>query len=217
MGVVSSVRSLAGTKERRYLRQYSGWTIQILRRPFVAMMQTTESRERNYLGATERASSPVRRFLIQSQVSSIVMVVRDIIRDKPPQMALVRRNHVIQQISSTTSNPAFRHSILPGTANCCVQRFNTDASNCCRHLESVLRIVVQDEVIRIRNVRECFAQLLRDPVAGQVRCDAEVQDAPAVVGNDKKAIEDVNVIVGTVKKSMAAMPSRWLRRNANQR
>ena len=52
------------------------------------MVQTTQSRERNYLGATKGASSPVRHFLIQSQVSSIVMVVRNIIRDKSPQMEI---------------------------------------------------------------------------------------------------------------------------------
>lgn len=155
------------------------------------MMQTTESRERNYLGATERASSPVRRFLIQSQVSSIVMVVSDIIRDKPPQMTLVRRNHVVQQLTSATSNPPFGHAILPGAAECCLQRFNAHASNWRRHLESVFRIVVQDEVIRIGNIRECFAQLLRDPDASRVRSDVEVQDPPAVVRNDEKAVEDV--------------------------
>lgn len=122
----------------------------------------------------------------------VVLVVRDIIRDKPPQMALVRRNHVVQQLTSTTSNPPFGRAILPGAAECCLQRFNTHASNCRRHLESVFRIVVQDEVIRIGNIRECFAQLLRDPDASRVRNDVEVQDPPALVRNDEKAVEDGN-------------------------
>ena len=119
------------------------------------------------------------------------MVVRNIIRDKPPQMTLVRRNHVVQQLTSATSNPPFGHAILPGAAECCLQRSDPHASNCRRHLESVFRIVVQDEVIRIGNIRECFAQLLRDPDAGRLGGDVEVQDAPAVVRNDEKAIEDV--------------------------
>ena len=39
-------------------------------------------------------------------------------------------------------------------------------------------------------------------------CDIEVQDTPTVVTDDEKTIERLKVIVGTVKKSIAAIASR---------
>ena len=37
--------------------------------------------------------------------------------------------------------------------------------------------------------------------------DVEMQDTPAIEADDKEAVEDAEVIVGTVKKSMAAIAS----------
>jgi len=47
--------------------------------------------------------------------------------------------------------------------------------------------------------------------------DVKVQDAPTIVADHEEAVEKPKVIVGTVKKSIAAMASRWLRRKTSQR
>jgi hypothetical protein len=48
-------------------------------------------------------------------------------------------------------------------------------------------------------------------------CDVAVQNAAAIVADDEEAVVMLKVTVGTVKKSMAAMASRWLRTKASQR
>jgi hypothetical protein len=42
---------------------------------------------------------------------------------------------------------------------------------------------------------------------GRMLREVEVQDTPAIMADDKEAVEDAEVIVGTVKKSMAAIAS----------
>jgi hypothetical protein len=56
-----------------------------------------------------------------------------------------------------------------------------------------------------------------DPTARGILRDVYGQDASPIVANDEEAVERPNVIVGTVKKSMAAIASRWFRRKASQR
>jgi hypothetical protein len=47
--------------------------------------------------------------------------------------------------------------------------------------------------------------------------DVEMQNAPTVVADDKKTVEHTEGDCWQVKKSIATMASRWLRKNASQR
>jgi hypothetical protein len=55
---------------------------------------------------------------------------------------------------------------------------------------------------------KCFSQLLNNPDAGRMASDVEVEDAPPIMADDEEAVETPKVIVGTVKKSIAAIASR---------
>jgi hypothetical protein len=57
-------------------------------------------------------------------------------------------------------------------------------------LLSELRIAIENEVLVAGVEWEGLAQLLADPTVGRVSGDIEVQNAPSVVGDDKKAVED---------------------------
>ena len=82
-------------------------------------------------------------------------------------------------------------------------------SNRSRDFESILRVVVKDdEELRGGLIRKGFAHLLGDPVAGRMSRDVAVQNATTVMADDEEAVEHLNVSVGTVKKSIAAMASR---------
>ncbi len=69
----------------------------------------------------------------------------------------------------------------------------------------------------LRVVGKSLTQLLRDPEAGRMPGDVEMQNASAVMGNDKEAVQDSKGNGGNGKKSIAAMASRWLCRKAFQR
>lgn len=65
---------------------------------------------------------------------------------------------------------------------------------------------------RDRLIREGFSQLLDNPGARGMTRHVAVENAPSVVADDEETVEEAKVAVGTVKKSMAAIASRWLQR-----
>jgi hypothetical protein len=47
-------------------------------------------------------------------MNSVVVIVSDELRQKPPEMALVQGKDVVQQLTSATANPAFRNPFCQG-------------------------------------------------------------------------------------------------------
>jgi hypothetical protein len=58
-----------------------------------------------------------RGVLVQANVSSVLMVVGKVVTPKPPKMRFVQGNNVVEQFATRTTDPALRHSVLPGAAN----------------------------------------------------------------------------------------------------
>jgi len=106
-------------------------------------------------------------------------------------MSLVQRNHVVEQLTPTASNPALSHSILPGTSNRRLHRCDLHRVDCGGHLKTILCVMVKDDEPVSRLIRKSFAQLLDDPTAGRMPRDIEVQDAFPVVADDEEAVEHV--------------------------
>jgi len=86
-----------------------------LRRSIVAVMQSTDSRTRHDEAGTCRRSSTGGRSLLQSEMRSILVVVRDVFRKQPLQMPFVQRNHVIEEITSAAFHPTLSDAVLPRT------------------------------------------------------------------------------------------------------
>ena len=123
-------------------------------------------------------------------------------------MAFVNCDDVIQEITPATPYPTLCNSILPRTFERGADRIHHQGSNRCGDFQSILGITIKDDEPRSGSKWKCFSQLLDDPQACRMPCDIEVQDAPTIVTDDEKAIEHLKVIVGTVKKSIAAIASR---------
>ena len=74
-----------------------------------------------------------------------------------------------------------------------------------------------EEILRLLAVFPCLVQLQCDPerigIAGRV----EEKDSTTVVTDDEKAVHNAEVRVGTVKKSIAAIASRWFRKKVSHR
>jgi hypothetical protein len=85
----------------------------------VTMVQSTESRE-----GVDCALSPTSdrywstgwRILRQSEVGSIFMVVAHILGHQPLEVLRMQYDHVVEQVSSATPDPALRDTVLPRTA-----------------------------------------------------------------------------------------------------
>jgi hypothetical protein len=71
--------------------------------PLVTMMQPPESFMRKDTTGSCRANPSPRRFHLESKMSSVLVIVADIIREESLQMLPVDRNHVIEQIVQALS------------------------------------------------------------------------------------------------------------------
>jgi hypothetical protein len=74
---------------------------------------------------------------------------------------------------------------------------------------SVEAVAIAGEKHRRRLVRKGIADLLRSPRGARGRRYVEVHDAPAFAGEVTNTNKTREVAVGTVKKWMTQMPSRW--------
>ena len=83
------------------------------------MMLSAESRKGVNLAShqrTHRCWPTRRRVLRESEVGPIFMVVAHILGQQPLEVLLIQDDHVVQQVSSATPDPALRHAVLPRTA-----------------------------------------------------------------------------------------------------
>lgn len=101
------------------------------------------------------------------------MIVRDILGQKPPEVALVQGDDVVKQFTSAAANPAFRHSVLPGALDGGLEASNIHGPNRRRNFQPVFRVVIEDEKLGCRLVRKRFPQLLHNPGASRMACDIE--------------------------------------------
>jgi hypothetical protein len=120
---------------------------------------------------------------------AVFVVVVDVFRKQPFQMAFVHSNNVIQQVSSAAFNPTLRNSILPGTFKGGAYGANRQSTNRCRDFQPIFSIPVKDQESGSRPERKRLPQLLDGPQARRMAGDVEVQDASPVVADDEQTVE----------------------------
>src|SRR5215470_15849142 len=138
---------------------------------------------------------------------AVLVVIANVVEEKPPQVAFVHRNNVIQQLPPTAFDPALRHPVLPRTLERGLDRLHPERSHNSGNLHSVLPVPVEDQKPRNRAKRKRLPQLLHHPLARRMLADVAVQDAPPVMSDHEKTVQHAKPDVGTVKKSIAAITS----------
>ena len=53
--------------------------------------------------------------LLKGVVNPVFMVVTHVLADEAPQVAFIECNHMIEKLTPTTSDPAFREPVCQGT------------------------------------------------------------------------------------------------------
>jgi hypothetical protein len=124
--------------------------------------------------------------LSQSQVSTVFVVVANLVSKKSLQMALVESDDVVEQIAAAASHPALSDSVLPGTSNGGPHTGDGHRADRSGDVQSVLRVVIEEEELGSGLIGKCFAYLLDDPAAGRMPGDVAMQDTPPVVADDEK-------------------------------
>jgi len=76
---------------------------------------------------------------------AVLMVVANILREPPFQVAFVNCNDVIQEITPATPYPTLCDSILPRTLERSADRIHPQGSNRCGDFQSILGITIKDD------------------------------------------------------------------------
>lgn len=123
-------------------------------------------------------------------------------------MLFIQRNDMIQHLAAATADPALGHSVLPRTAHARANGLETTGLEKPEYIAAELRVTVEHDVPVATGKRQSLPKLLDDPIAGRVRRDIEMQNPPPIMLDYKEAKNTRNVMVGTMKKSNAAITSR---------
>ena len=111
--------------------------------PVIAVMQPAHALLANHCTLFQRACPASRRLLVQHQVRSVVVRIRNVLGEESLQMALIQGDHVVEQVAAAASDPTLGDPILPGTPNRGTDRCHVQRADRRGHFQSVLRIVVE--------------------------------------------------------------------------
>ena len=154
--------------------------------------------------AASRCSLPLRK------MSSVLVVITDVLVHEAFQMPFVENDYRVEQITAAIADPTLCNAFLPWASEAGSLGLDAETLRRVDHFFVELCAAIEDQITRRRVVRKCLAQLLDDPGAGKMLREVAVQDATPVMCNDEEAVQNAKVSVGTMKKSIAAIASRWL-------
>ena len=158
------------------------------------------------------------RVLRQSKMCPVLMVVKQVRRHQPFEMALIEDDRMVRRNqASATPHPALSNAVLPRTEKGRSSWLAAHVPHRRNHLGSKLRVAVESqESVRLL-VGPCFSQLLFNPKCTGISRHIEMQDLPPVVADDKKQYRTPNVSVGTVEEIHCSNCLAMFLRNVNQR
>src|ERR1035437_3419957 len=174
-----------------------------LGRDYVAVMQTTESRQGDNLLSPQRhrhCHSTNGRVFPKSEMRPVLVVITNVIFEQSPQVPLIENDHVVEQVSTYAPDPALRHPVLPRTAKGGAHGLSAIVFHRRNDIGTEFRITIEDEKSGWWFETPSFAQLEDDPEGIRLPSYAAVQDLPPVVTNDKEAIQNAECECGHGKK-----------------
>src|ERR1035441_6323711 len=157
------------------------------------MVQSTESREGVDCALSARSDldwSTGWRILRESEMRPIFMVVANVLGQHPLEVLLIQDDHVIQQVSSATPDPALCHTVLPRTAKGRAGGMAPQVSHLRNHIRSELLVAIEQKESVRRHARPCLPQLLQDPESIRTPGQVETQNLSPVVADDEETVQD---------------------------
>lgn len=118
-----------------------------------------------------------------------MVVVADVLLAESEQVGLVQRDHVIQHLPAYALDPSLGHAILPRASDPGPNGFQSAALQKGFDVAAELAVVVEHDVSVRAGKRKRLPQLLNDPLAGRMSRGVEVQNATAMVLDNKEAVQ----------------------------
>ena len=129
--------------------------------------------------------------LVQRQVTAAVMVIVEKRLQMARQAGLVENNHVIQALATNRANDPFDIRPLPGRARSGQDLFDSHGLDLIHKFLSKDSIAIAQEIAGCRVPGERFPELVSGPLRGWMCRDSKMQNAPAVVCQHQKHVEDL--------------------------
>jgi hypothetical protein len=151
------------------------------------MMQTAEPWGRKNVRVCrdfQCSLAPTGSLLLRAEVSSIIVVVADVLIHEALQMSLVENDHVVEKISTTVADEALRDAILPWALKAGSFGFDVEAHAGLNDLYIEIGSSIENQITRRRIVRKRLTQLLNYPGAHGTRRHVAMKDPPPVVRDD---------------------------------
>jgi hypothetical protein len=123
-------------------------------------------------------------------MSPIFVVIADVFFQQSCQVPLIQNNHMVEQLSAHTPNPALSDAVLPWTLKRGSNRCRAVLFDGREDVRGELRIAVKDQEPMGLIVSPSFAQLQYDPQGLWLTGHILVQNLPTVVPNDEVAVQN---------------------------
>src|SRR5882762_8795673 len=109
------------------------------------MVQSAEPLMRKDAARGHRVTSAPWRSLPERKMRAVLVVVADVFRKQPLQMAFAPCNDVVQQVAATTLNPSLCSAILPRTFKGGSDWHDLQRPHRSRNLCAILAIPIEDQ------------------------------------------------------------------------
>ena len=154
-------------------------------------MQTSDFRNRDDWVEFRRLDWPsVRRVLVEREMSSSAVIVREVRGQDASQMPLAEHDDMLQALASHRADEPLDEGVLPGAVRRREDFTDPHPLDSLPKPLAVDGVAIAQEIGRRGGVREGVDDLLGGPGGGGMLRDVEVKDAAAVVGENDQDEED---------------------------
>src|ERR1700731_3290957 len=109
------------------------------------MMQAAQSCASDDMAIRHGAQAPTWGFFAEPEVSSVVMVVANVVGEKSLQGKLIESDDMIKEVGPKTLNPSRRDAVLPRAPERSSNRLDSHWSHLDRNLQPILGVSIKDE------------------------------------------------------------------------
>ncbi len=181
----------------------------------MSMVDAADRRNLNDLAAIRRLDlAGLRRISVEREVRSRPVVVREVALLEPSEMCLVQDDDRVEALPTNGTHDAFGEWVLPGGPCGDEGLLHREGSHDTNEVVAGNTVAVTEKETRCDVARERFSPLSPRPTCSRMLGDVEVQDSPALVGEDDEDEQDSEGRRGYREEVDGTICFTWFSRNA---
>ncbi len=146
-------------------------------------------------------------------MGAVGVVVRDVLSKDATQVVLAEHDHVVGDLPARSAHPSFGEPVLPRRPRRDSELRQTEVLDAAVERGSEDLVPVADQPRKPLIGSDGLDDLLCSPFGRRVSGDVHVEHAAPFEREHEECASTAKVTVGTVKKSIAIVPTAWVRMN----